>query len=82
MRVHFLHLHVRNTVVILEEGNLSHPQCIRCDMLVPCRALNGRHPDTAQCARGRERKRQSLAEEELKERSERDFKAYGETLEM
>ena len=26
MRVHFCHRHVRDTVVILEEGNLSHPQ--------------------------------------------------------
>ena len=27
IRVHFLHRHVRDTVVILEEGNLPHPQC-------------------------------------------------------
>ena len=27
MRVHFLHRHVLDTVVILEEGNLPHPRC-------------------------------------------------------
>ena len=27
MRVHFVHRHVLNTVVILEEGNFSHPRC-------------------------------------------------------
>ena len=27
MRVHFLHQHVRDTVIILEEGNLPHPWC-------------------------------------------------------
>ena len=28
-------------MVILEEGNLPHPRCPLCDMLVPWRALNG-----------------------------------------
>ena len=51
--VHFVHLHVLDTVVILEEGNFSHPQCAQCDMQVPRRALNGRHPGTAQCHKGR-----------------------------
>ena len=34
MRVHFWHRHIRDTVVILEEGNLPHPLCLLCDMLV------------------------------------------------
>ena len=34
MRVHFLHLNVLNTVVVLEEGNFPHPRCAQCDMLV------------------------------------------------
>ena len=80
MRVHFLHWHVRDTVVILEEGNPPHPQCPQCDMLVPWRTLNGRHLNTAQCSRGAERNRRRLAEEELRERSERAFQAYGEPL--
>ena len=37
MQVHFLYWHVLDTVVILEEGNLPHPQCAQCDMLVPGR---------------------------------------------
>ena len=52
MRVHFLHQHVLNTVVILEEGNPSHPRCARCDMLVPWQDLNGRHPAMAQYVQG------------------------------
>ena len=43
----FLHRHVLDAVVILEEGNFRHPQCAQCDTLVPRRALNGRHPATA-----------------------------------
>ena len=76
MRVHLLHRHVLNNVVILEEGTPPHPRCARCDMLVPRRALNGRHPDTAQCAKGAEKKKQRLAEAETRESSEQDFVAY------
>ena len=63
LQVHFLHRNVRDTVVILEEGNLFHPRCPRCDMLVPWHALNRRHFSTAQCDMGAERKRRRLAEE-------------------
>ena len=66
MQVHFVHRHVLKTVVILEEVNFPHPRCARCDMLVPQRALNRRHPDTAQCKRGAERKRRRLAEAETR----------------
>ena len=52
MRVNFIHRNVQDNVVILEEGNLPHPRCPQCDMLVPWRALNMRHLATAQCARG------------------------------
>ena len=52
MRVHFVHRHVLNTVVILEEGNLPHSRYYQCDMLVPRRDLNRRHPGTAQCKKG------------------------------
>ena len=80
MRVHFLNRHVLETVIILEEGNLPHPRCIQCDMMVPSRELNSRHPTKAQCSRGAERKRRRLAEAELRESSERSFEAYGEPL--
>ena len=51
-------------------------------MLVPRRALNGRHPDTAQCARGAEQKIRRLAEAEAEtqESSEQAFDAYGEPI--
>ena len=52
MRVHFLQHNVLETMVILEEGNLSHPLCTRCNMLFPWRYLNVSHPATSQCARG------------------------------
>ena len=61
MRVHFVHRHVFNTVVMLEEGNSPHPRCARCDMQVPWKALNGLHLGTAQCEKGAERKRKRLA---------------------
>ena len=35
MRVQLWHRHVRDTGVVLEEGNLPHPRCPLCDMLVP-----------------------------------------------
>ena len=35
MRVHFLHRHVLDTVIILEEINLPRPWYFQCDMLVP-----------------------------------------------
>ena len=82
MWVHFLHRHILDTVVILEVGNLSHPRCNRCNILVPWRALNSRRLVTAQCARGAERKSRQLVEAELRESSERAFEAYGESLDI
>ena len=82
MQAHFLYRHVLDIVVILEEGNPPHPRCTQCDMMVPRQALNGRHPATAHCARGAEQKRRRLAEEELRESSERAFETYGEPLEI
>ena len=50
-------------------------------MMVPWYDFNVRHLDTAQCDRGEEQKRSRLAEEELRDISEKDFQAYGEPLE-
>ena len=75
MRVHFVHRHVLDTVVMLEEGNFSQPRCVRCDMQVPWRELNGQHLGTTQCLKGAERKRRRLAEAETRENSERFFEA-------
>ena len=65
MRVHFVHRHVHDTVVILEEGNLPLPRCPRCDLQVSRKALNGRHLETNQCKTGAERKQRRLAAEEV-----------------
>ena len=81
MQVHFVHRHVQDTVVMLEEGNFPHPRCARCDMQVPRKALNGRHLGTAQCAKGAERKRRRLAKTETREKLERAFSAYGKPME-
>ena len=48
MRVHFVHRHVQDTVVMREDGNLPHPWCPWCELQVPRKALNGRHLGTAQ----------------------------------
>ena len=52
LRFHFLHRHVRKTMVILEEVNPPYRWYPRCDMLVPWVALNGHHTTNAQCTRG------------------------------
>ena len=76
MRVHFLHRHSRDTVVMLDEVNLPHPRCPRCGMLVPCKSLNGKHVTTSQCAKGTERKIRRMTEEEMQESVDRAFQAY------
>ena len=52
MRVHFWKRHVRDIVIILEEGNLHYPRCPQCDMFLTWRALNGRHKNTEMCRSG------------------------------
>ena len=77
MWVHFVHRHVHDTVVILEEGNLPLPRCPRCDLQVSRKALNERHLESSQCKTGTERKRRRLSEAELGILSEKVFHAYG-----
>ena len=60
MRVNFIHRHVKDTMVILEEGNLPHPLFPHCNMLVSWNVLNGRHLATVQCAKREERKQMRL----------------------
>ena len=60
MKLHFWNQNVIDTVVILEEGNLPHPRCPLCDMMVPWKALNGTHRHTAQCIQVAKRKRRQL----------------------
>ena len=77
MWVHFVHRHVHDTVVILEEGNLPLPQCPRFDLQVSRKALNRRRLGTSQCRTGTERKRRRLAEAYMRKTLERAFHAYG-----
>ena len=78
--MNLLHQHVRDTVIILEEGNSSHTQCPCCDMLVPGEVLNGRYPNTAQYAKGVERKQRRLAAVDMRASTERAFWEYGRPL--
>ena len=50
-------------------------------MLVPWRALNGRHHVTAMRKKGAEQKRRRMTEAELRDSTERAFGAYGKPLE-
>ena len=77
MRVHFCHRNIRDTVVIMYEGNLPHPRCPLCDILVMWRALNGTHRFTAQYKWVAEQKRRQLSLQEEREVTDRDFSAYG-----
>ena len=35
IHVHFLHQNMQDTVIIVEEVNLNHTQCTRCDIMLP-----------------------------------------------
>ena len=76
LRVNFLHRHIRDTMVILEDDKLHYPLCPRCYILVPWAPLNGQHTTIAQCAKGSERKRRWLMAEDLRARTARIFQAY------
>ena len=54
--VHFVHHHMRGTIVVLEEGNHPLPLCPKFDIFVSCEALNGSHSDMAMGAKGVEPK--------------------------
>ena len=82
MRVFFLHIHVWDTVIILEEGNLPQPQCPWCSMLLTWMALNVQHATTTHCAKEEKWKRCRLTVEEMRESAVRAFQAYGRPLEM
>ena len=53
-----------------------------CNMLMPCRNLNGSHKSTLQCKKGVEQKQRCLASDEERAEISRAFSAYGCTLEM
>ena len=80
MRVHLWRRHVRDVLIILEEGNLPQPRFPRFNMLVPWQSINGRHKSTSMCRSGAEKKRRRLAEAEVRDSAEMDFEVYGEQL--
>ena len=69
-------------MVILEEGNLPHPWCPLCDILVPWKALNRTHMCMAKFTRVMEQKRRRLEAEEEREFTVRAFSTYGSPLDM
>ena len=80
LHIHFEHHHVRDTIVILEEGNWPYPRCPQCNIFVPQKALNGRNLATEFCRRIMEKKWSLLAEEESWAGTERALTDYGALL--
>ena len=64
LRIHFVYHHVRYMIVIMEEGNRPHPHCPVCDMFFPWSILNQFRPTTVIFARGANRNRRHLLDEE------------------
>ena len=64
LRVHSLHRHLQDTVVILEEGSHPLPRCPKCDIFITWMALNFKHQSMDICTREEERrqKRRSYKE--------------------
>ena len=77
LRIHFVHRHVQDTILILEECSHPYPRCHQCNMFVPQKALNDHHLTTSLCRQGMERKWRRLEEEESRERTEKELTAYG-----
>ena len=80
MQVHFWRRHVRDIVIILEEGNLPHTRCTNCDMFVSWRSLNGHHKSTEMCRGGADNKRRRMAEAEVRDSAEMAFEVYGKQI--
>ena len=64
-----MHCHMQDVMGILEEVNHPYLCCHHCDMFVLCKSLNTRHPNTALCAKGGERKCFGMAVEEAREQT-------------
>ena len=75
--VHFVHLHVWNTIVVLEEGNSPLPRFPHCEMFVPWEAFNRSHLATSMCAKGAERKFRWRVDYESHTSMAEAFQAYG-----
>ena len=71
---------MQETMVILDEGNLPHTRCTRCNIFVPWVALNIIHTSISLCPRGAEQKWHQIAAERTKSIVESAFWYYGQTL--
>ena len=80
MRVHFVHRHVQDIMVILEEGNLPLPRFPQCNLQVSRKVLNWPHLETNQCRTGAKRKIRRLTAAEGEVATERAFHAYGKRI--
>ena len=80
LRVHFVHHHMRETIVILEEGKQPHSRLPKFDMFVLQQALNGRHPYIYLCRWGDEWKRLQPEEEEARAEPKNSITAYAISL--
>ena len=63
LRVHFMHFHLRYTIVVMEKGERPHPLCLRWEMFIPWEDLNGRHPATEMFSKKAKQKRRRWVEE-------------------
>ena len=80
LRIHFGHLHVRDTVDILDEVNLSRLRCTHCSMFELWLFLKVFHPNTALCTMEVERKQLWMYVEEAWAVAETVLWAYGRPL--
>ena len=77
LQVHFVHCHVWDTVVILEEGSQPLPLCPECGMFVTWQILNVKHQAAEICVRGEEQNRGRKWGEESRISTEVAFQDYG-----
>ena len=78
--LNFMHNHMWDTVIIVEEGNPLHPWYNQCDILLLWAGLSRNQPNTAQCKKGVDRKRRRLSAEEVQSSPEQTFQEYGHPL--
>ena len=76
LQVHFVHCHVREILVVLEEGNHPLRRCPKCDIFVMWWNLSGNHQVTAMCARGADWWLKRLREEEAQLSTVVAFEVY------
>ena len=79
--IHFVRHHVRNTIVMMEEGNRTHPRFSDSGIFLPWAALNHRHPTTDLCDQGADWKRRKLSDKETHVGAATYFRSYIQPLE-